>query len=145
MMYPISSFWVTLPCASTPVFVYVMASIEHYGILIPVDELPEITPDPRRGDLMDTFIAEMVQYFGILVKKYSDGLKDDNHQVALPALTEREVILTIKNYPLEICINGENLDGHQSQALELEGNYLLVAEKGVEIKEFLEQGTHTLH
>ena len=65
MMFPIASSHVTLLCANAPILVYVLASNEYYGVLIPLDDLPEIPPDPNYNDPLDKLFDEMTQYFGI--------------------------------------------------------------------------------
>lgn len=144
-IYPFLPVEVEFEFTDEPVFLYILASKDHYGLLIPMDTLPEITPAEEGGDPIKRLFNVLTEEFPKFARIYRKATKEHHFPEQLPRL---------KNVDLEF--GGEFYDcaGHMTimkdesgklEDMPMEGRYLLVAETEVSLQEFLGKNNPAPH
>jgi len=146
-VHPITPFEVTLSCMSTSTMVYVLASTKHYGILVPLDALPELAIQAVGSNPVDIFFDELTEYFGILAEKYVKSIADSFSDVHIPSIPQT-ARLHGKIYSLDVSLFDLNPKEAMPGSFDTMGDHLFITEAGIDIDEFItgdNRSSPTLH
>lgn len=134
--YPLSLLSFNFDCLTRESDVIVIASARHFGVLIPIANLPPASSTRSSHQLHDLMIKNVVDAFYELAVDYTEASAENDFPLPLPDPDQLGNCFFPTTLELTGKVSADDKDP-SSQPLILEGEYIFVAEQHVDISEFL--------
>jgi hypothetical protein len=135
--YPISVIEFDFDCLPAPVEVLVLASARHFGVLVPLTTLPEITAPHGISDAYEVLFQGVIEMFDALALDYTEAAEENGCTLILPDCDRIGCNMTGEFLELSGKIGAGENSPEAGKELVLSGEYFFITESGVDISEFL--------
>lgn len=143
--YPLSLLSFDFDCLSREADIIVIASARHFGVLIPVSELPPAVKSCTKDELHDQMIKSVVDVFYELAVDYTEASLENPLTLPLPDPDQLGNCFMPATLELTGKVSADDKDP-RAPPLILGGEYIFIAERDVDISEFLiETGSTPKH
>ncbi len=135
-MYPVTLLSFDFACLSRESDIIVIASARRFGVLIPISDLPPAVKSCTKDELHDQMIKDVVDAFYKLAVDYTEATLENALTLPLPDPDQLENCFLPTMLELTGKVSADDKDP-RAPALVLKGVYIFVAERDVDISEFL--------
>ncbi len=143
--YPLTLLSFDFDCLSRETNIIVIASARHFGVLVSVSELPPALKSCTRDELHDQMIKAVVDAFYELAVDYTEASLENALTLPLPDPDQLGNCFVPSTLELTGRVSADDADP-LAQPLILSGEYIFIAERDVDISEFLiETGSKAKH
>lgn len=143
-IYPMAGFSTALDCAPEAVLLYVLASKEHFALLVPMNDV-QVSPFPGSTDPNEPLFEELVDQFPELALGYIELAEE--HDCPLPLPDCDRIGMEFSGEFCELVGNMTIMkddEGPVPEEFIISGVYFFIAETGIAIEEFLGTNKATL-
>lgn len=135
--YPLFVVEQEFACVSQPIKIYILASLRHFCILVPLNNSVPISPKVGPENPHACIFDELVSDFYTLTEEYLQHAHEYNTSLPLPEIDLEPRAFFGEFVTLEGGMSLVQGDFFEVNYLDLAGEHLFIAEVGTTIEEFL--------
>lgn len=148
--YPIWSAQMEFDCLPEMQTIFVIASSKHFGVLVPLKNLPEVSDIQEEDNPHACLFDDVVDEFEVLVENYLNEAKEHDFPLSLPEHEDGDKEFFGEFVELSGDIPVFKDGASDIEYLDMDGRYLFIAIEGATLDEFIGENNnssvgHILH
>lgn len=136
VQYPIIGFSVNVPEIGQKVIVYVVASANAYGAVMPLSQLANVAKLASDKDPDELAFSAIVNSFEALVDLYLARCKEGNCSLPFPTAPNGRMLLEGDEYTIRFHLNTSPKDSIPNNSFSLNGEHLIITKENVDVADF---------